>query len=159
MHDRPPSSVTISTPLTLPQALARLDALVRTAAKTGRFAADLSGSTIRLMYTPSVGRSALRPQLVGTIESANPGSAITVVFQFSPAAQQSLKGGWVLVALWTLAATAIAAWQPQQGMRWLLPLGGLTVLGLGALVVQFAKVYYRDDEALLVRTITETVSG
>lgn len=159
---RPPTRfamTTISTPLAPAQVLARWDALIRTSAKTRRFAGDVSGATIRLMYTPSVGRSALRPQLVGTVASASAGSDITVAFQFSPAVQPFLKGGFVLGALWTLVATAMVGLQPHPGILALLPLAGLTVLGLGALIVRFAKVYYRDDEALLVRTISEALGG
>jgi len=158
MADRSHSIITISTPLTPPQVLARWDALIRTAAKTRRFAADRSGSTLRLMYTPSVGRSELRPQLVGIVEPASAGSDIRVVFQFSPTAQQFLRGWFVLGTIWTVIATAIAAFQPQRPMFWLLPLGGVTVLGLGALVVRVAKSYYCDDEALLARTVSEALS-
>lgn len=159
MADRSPSSVTISTPLTPPQVLARWDALIRTCAGSRRFAANRSGSTLRLRYTPSVGRSELRPQAVAVVESARAGSDIRVVFQFAPAAQPTLKGGWVLGTVWTVIATAIAAFQPQRPMVWLLPLGGVTVLGLGALVVRVAKAYYRDDETRLVRTITDALGG
>lgn len=159
MADRSPSSVTISTPLTPPQVIARWDALIRTASKTRRFAADRSGSTLRLMYTPSIGRSDLRPQAVGIVEPTSAGSQITVVFQFAPTAQQFLKGWYGFGALWTGVATAIAAFQPQRPMFWLLPLCGFTVLAVGALIVRVAKAYYRDDESLLVRTISEALGG
>jgi hypothetical protein len=151
--------ITISTHLTYADALARLERLVVSSQKSHRFAAELSGSTIRLMYTPRIGRSELRPQFVGTVVSVSTGSEVRGDVRLSPRAHRLRAGGYVIGTLWTLAALVITQTQPGPPTLKLLPLAGIAIMGLNTLFIRFARTYYRDDETLLVRTLSEAFDG
>ena len=150
--------VTISSKLSVEDALHRFDRLLESASQSCTLAGKRDGRSFSVMRAQRFGNSVMRPQLAGSIEQTEAGCVIKSEFGFRQSVKISLRLWFVFIGLWTIASGLIA-FHTGPASLWLLPAAGVTMALMGVLFVQFSKSYYRSDREWLAKLLSEELGG
>jgi hypothetical protein len=120
---------------------------------------DIVGHHVQIQRTQRAGNSPLRPQFTGSLMSASEGCRLTGTFSFTRTARVFLRNWFVFAILWTVGTSIVVAVQSDLATQWFVPAAGLGALGVGAILVRYAKRYYALDEKWLLQLLAKKLDG
>jgi hypothetical protein len=115
-------------------------------------------SRIELMRTQRTGNSAFRPQFTGSVKPTAAGTVIVGSFGLATKTKSFMRRWFITIGIW-LICTIVVASTDHTLDAWLLPSGGLVLLGIGAAFLHFAKAYHREDQQWLLKLLSDTLES
>jgi hypothetical protein len=118
----------------------------------------VSAKSVRLMRVQQTSNSIFRPEFTGSFEMRESKCFLSGTFSTNHAALVVMRL-WAISLVTIIVGATYVSFKYPSPYSWILPIGGIFILGGGYLFVVAARAYYRTDVDVILRFITESIRG